>query len=238
VVAFTIGAPDCSAQRRHIVPRTIDLVGLLFGRGEQRAAAREKSPEGGRRTAEALAGLPETYVVFNDYRPSAQRFSAKWGVDHLVIGPSGVFVIESVCPEQRRVDPAAASRATATRIKRVRELAAEFRASLADWSCGSFADVWVKPILVYAQEQAYVEKLQEGPVKVIPLRWLTTEVTERTFEPLTPDQVYRLAHCLFEQLPQSVQKGAQPQLDRLGVIARAWLAQQVSPQLQLPISLD
>jgi len=130
------------------------------------------------------------------------------------------------------------SRSTSVHVKSVQRRAAEFRHALAEWTAGSLGDVFVKPMLVYAQDNAYVEKLQEGPVKVIPLKWLPTEVTERTFEQLTPDHVYRIARALFEQLPETLMQASQPELDRLGSIARSWLAQQAHPQLVLPNALD
>ena len=239
IVAFTIGAPGCSAQRKHIALRPADMMSMLLGRTEQLADARERSAAARRRSAAALATLPETYVVFNGFRPvSGPRSSVKWGVDHVVIGPSGVFAIGVGSPVERRVLPASVSRATEVEVLGIQRHAAEFRHALTEWSRGTFGDVFVKPVLVYAQDRAYVEKLQEGPVKVIPLRWLITEVTERTFEQLTPDHVFRIAQCLFEQLPVTVQRASKPELDRLGVIAQAWLDQQAHPQLMLPIALD
>ncbi len=238
-MAFTIGAPGRSAQRKHIALAPVDMMSLLLGRTGQRGRTRQQRADGERRAAAALAQLPETYVVFNDFSPTTGHgLPAKWRIDHLVIGPSGVFAIETECLVGRRVDPARVSRETAAHVKSVQRRANEFRDALGLWSCGSFADVFVKPILVYAHDRAYVEKLQEGPVKVIPLRWLATEVTERTFEQLTPDQVYRIAHALFDQLPDTVQQASQPELDRLGALAHAWLAQQVHPQLVLPGALD
>ncbi len=238
-MAFTIGAPGCSAQRKHIALAPVDMMSLLLGRAEGRGRTRGRQAEGERRAAALLARLPETYVVFNDFAPAAGHgLPAKWRIDHVVIGPSGVFAIETECSAERRVEPASVSRNTSLHVRSVQRRAVEFRHALAAWSSGSLGDLFVKPMLVYAQDNAYVEKLQEGPVKVIPLKWLTTEVTERTFEQLTPDQVYRIANALFEQLPDTLQQASQPELDRLGSIARAWLAQQAYPQLVLPNALD
>jgi Nuclease-related domain len=238
-VAFTIGAPGCSAQRKHIALAPADIVGVLLGRSARGSRSRERHAEGERRAAAILARLPETYVVFNDFAPAPGHcLPAKWRIDHVVIGPSGVFAIETECSDERRVGPASVSRSTLSQVRSVQRHAAEFRDALSEWSCGSFGDVFVKPMLVYAHDNAYIEKLQEGPVKVIPLKWLATEVTERSFEQLTPDRVYRIAHALFEQLPETLQQASQPELDRLGAIAHAWLTQQVYPQLVLPYALD
>lgn len=53
----------------------------------------ERGAEGERRTADALAALPaESWTVFHDLRWPGRRFA---NVDHVVVGPSGVFVIDS-----------------------------------------------------------------------------------------------------------------------------------------------
>lgn len=237
-MAFTIGTPECSAPRKHTAGLA-EFVASLLRPAEPRGRNDARHQEGLRLTASVLATLPQTYVVFNDFRPPRlQHGRSGWLIDHVVIGPSGVFAIQSELSIERLIAPAAESRTTAQFVRTVQHRAAEFREALTEWSCASLGDVFVKPMLVFANDGVYVEKLQEGPVKVIPLRWLTTEVTERTFEQLTPDQVYRIAHALFEQLPENVQRTSQPELDRLGVIAGAWLSQQVYPQLVLPIPLD
>lgn len=50
-----------------------------------------KGAEGERRTAAALTALPSTYVVLHDLHVPG----SKANVDHLVIGPNGVFVVDS-----------------------------------------------------------------------------------------------------------------------------------------------
>jgi hypothetical protein len=53
----------------------------------------ERGAEGERRTAEVLAGLPsDAWTVFHDLRWPGRRFA---NVDHIVVGPPGVFVIDS-----------------------------------------------------------------------------------------------------------------------------------------------
>ncbi len=230
-MAFTIGMPDNRPQQKHIALRPGDLLRVLLGSGAQRESIRHGDGEAERRTARVLGNLPENYVVFNGFRPLERGgVPAKWWIDHVVIGPSGIFAIETECFGEHHVSPAALNRATAHSVRSIQRRSIDFKEALSRWSCGSFDEIFIKPMLVYAHENAYVEKLQEGAVKVIPLRWLATEVTERTFEQLTPDQVYRVAHTLFDQLPESLQQTARPELDRLGLIAHAWLAQRVCPQ--------
>lgn len=59
-----------------------------------RAAAHyDKGAEGERATAAALAALPaDSWTVFHDLRWPGRRFA---NVDHVVVGPPGVFVIDS-----------------------------------------------------------------------------------------------------------------------------------------------
>lgn len=53
----------------------------------------ERGAEGERRTATALSQLPkESWTVFHDLRWPGRRFA---NVDHVVVGPPGVFVIDS-----------------------------------------------------------------------------------------------------------------------------------------------
>lgn len=53
----------------------------------------ERGAEGEQRTAEALSQLPkDTWTVFHDLRWPGRRFA---NVDHVVVGPPGVFVIDS-----------------------------------------------------------------------------------------------------------------------------------------------
>ncbi len=222
-MAFTIGASDCTSTPKHVALRPRDLL-VLLGRWERPSTARDKSARCARRVAECLAELPETYVVFNDYRPCFGR-GRKWGVDHVVVGPSGVFVIETECTHRNRVEAASSSKTTAASVRRVQQLALEFRVAVHDW-CGELGDVFVKPVLVFAEDGIFVDKVREGSVKVLPLRWLASEVTERSFEQLTPDEVYRIANCLFEQLPDEVRDTERSQLDRLGALADSWFAQQ------------
>ena len=53
----------------------------------------ERGAQGEQRTAEVLSQLPgETWTVFHDLRWPGRRFA---NVDHVVVGPPGVFVIDS-----------------------------------------------------------------------------------------------------------------------------------------------
>ncbi len=56
------------------------------------AQAWERGAEGESATARLLAGLPPEWTVLHDLRWPGRRFA---NIDHLVIGPGGVFVVDS-----------------------------------------------------------------------------------------------------------------------------------------------
>ncbi len=59
---------------------------------ERVAETFEKGAEGESVTARTLSGLPSDWVVLHDLRWPGRRFA---NLDHLVIGPGGVFVVDS-----------------------------------------------------------------------------------------------------------------------------------------------
>jgi hypothetical protein len=63
----------------------------LAERYRAEAANWAKGADGERRTADCLASLPPSYVVLHDLHVPG----SKANVDHLVIGPTGVFVVDS-----------------------------------------------------------------------------------------------------------------------------------------------
>ena len=58
----------------------------------RRAEMFEKGAAGETRTAEALAALGPEWVVLHDQRWPGRRLA---NIDHVVIGPGGIFVIDS-----------------------------------------------------------------------------------------------------------------------------------------------
>jgi hypothetical protein len=85
-VAAQVGQQQARLARLHAVLRSPELAGA----------------EAEREMCALLAGLPETYVVLHDLNLRLDRaihFSGKWlksaQCDHVVVGPTGIFVIES-----------------------------------------------------------------------------------------------------------------------------------------------
>lgn len=187
---------------------------------------------------ESLAGaelenLPSGYVVFHDFHPVGKDGErVAWNIDHIVIGPTGVFVIETKNYSHARVQPAANNPYTRKNVKQTQRTAAEFKRALIAWSGRALADQFVVPILVYVQPDAYVVKPQEGPVKVIPLKWLVGEITGRKGHPLDLDQTYRVARVLFGQLRSDLKNDFAPALHAFGERSKRFKLDRAAVRMQ------
>lgn len=181
----------------------------------------KQGAEGEDRSGEALAKLPDTFVVFHDYHPQdAQGERLPWNVDHVVIGPTGVFVVETKNYTRKHVGPSSKDPVTRKNVKQAAGNAYELKQHLKAWSAGALDKQFVQPLLVYAQDGAYVKQPFEGAVKVIPLKWLQNDLTARTGNELDPDTIYRIARVLFSKLPWEFRDDYQSELDRYGARSR------------------
>ena len=75
--------------RRHYVE--------LLGHLQRGQALSQEAPKGSCGCTRQLAQLPDEYVVFNDFHPhkSGKDEPEAGNIDHVVIGPTGVFVLEA-----------------------------------------------------------------------------------------------------------------------------------------------
>ncbi|MDF1543215.1 MAG: nuclease-related domain-containing protein [Anaerosomatales bacterium] len=136
-----------------------------------------KGAEGEALTDEALQALSDDYVVFHDFHPlGTDGQPVDWNVDHIVIGPSGVFILESKNYAATRIRPADSDPTTRKNLKQVQGTSVGFKRSLVAWSGGSLANLFVMPILVYTQPGVYVEKTRERFARVVPTRLLVKEI--------------------------------------------------------------
>lgn len=180
-----------------------------------------KGADGEVRTAAVLSTLPDSYIVFHDFNPTFAGAVASWNVDHVVIGPNGMFVIETKNYSNASVQPAARSSYTRKNVAQVRRSSLDFKDKIRAWSAGKLGDVFVVPILVYAQDGAFVKQPREGDVHVIPLKWLANEITRHNARrQLDPDEIYRIAYVMFRQLEPHLIEAYQAELDRYGVESR------------------
>lgn len=180
-----------------------------------------KGADGEALTGQALASLSDSYIVFHDFKPVSAGVAADWNVDHIVIGPNGMFVLETKNYSQAAVAPASKSSFTRKNVAQTRRNSLLFKDKIRAWSAGGLGDVFVVPILVYVQDGAFVNQIREGDVRVIPLKWLATEITDnKSRRLLNPDEIYRIAHVMFQQLEPYLMDAYRTELDRYGAESR------------------
>lgn len=161
-----------------------------------------KGSKGEMKVVSELSKLPDGFVVFNDLHPrSPSGEPGAWNVDHVVIGPTGVFVVETKNYSTTRVTSAQKDDFTRANVAQAQRNALELKDRLKTWSAGALAEVFVVPIVVYAQEGAFVESLRENAVRVVPLRLLNAQITKHTERAIDMDRASRIARVLYEQMP-------------------------------------
>lgn len=225
VFAFSRGNPACVVLEIVVV----SAICLYIWRDDYRemiAAMRgatnwAKGADGEARAGAALASLPDSYIVFHDFNPVVGGAVAKWNVDHIVIGPNGMFVVETKNYSQSRVTPASKNSFTRRNVAQTRRNSLMFKDKIKVWSAGVLGDVFVVPILVYTQESAFIENTNEGDVRVIPLKWLATQIANhKTRRELNPDEAYRIANVMFQQMEPYQMDAYRAELDRYGTESR------------------
>jgi hypothetical protein len=177
--------------------------------------------EGERRVDAVLKTLPDDYIVFHDFHPLApDGAQAAWNVDHIVVGPTGVFVLETKNYSARNVGSADKDFRTRKNVKQAKRNAWEFKQRVEKWSGGALHDLFVVPVVVYANENTHVEELREGAVRVLPLRMLATDITRHHESAIDMDRAKRLARVLYHQIP--VQDRTQFEDALVGYGRRVW----------------
>jgi hypothetical protein len=167
----------------------------------------------------AFAALPPEYAVFHDYHPQLKGGGrADWNVDHVVVGPSGVFVIETKNYSKPRVS--AGNPYNKKNVKQVRGNAIELKERLSLWSARALDKAFVVPILVYAQEGAFVEKTREADVHVIPLKWLTDEILNHSDEHIDVERAGRIVGVLFAQTSVQMQMTFRAEMTAYGALSK------------------
>ena len=153
-----------------------------------------------------LGRLSDEFIVFNDFHPiAADGRPSKWNVDHVVVGPTGVFVLDAKCYSNPRVTAASANSHTKRNVGQAQRNALDLKNRLKVWSAGALSDVFVVPVVVYVQENARVDNLREGSVRVLPLTLLVTEIQRHTESEMNLERSGRIALALFSQLPHDRQ---------------------------------
>lgn len=176
-----------------------------------------KGADGEAAAGAVLATLSDDYIVFHDFNPTQAGVVVDWNVDHIVIGPNGMFVVETKNYSAKRVQPASKSGFARKNVQQTQRNAMTFKNKIKSWSAGGLGDVFVVPLLVYAQVGAFVEKTREDGVHVIPLKWLAGEVTTHNARrQLNPDEIYRIANVMFHQMQPYLMDAYRAEFDRYG----------------------
>jgi len=126
-----------------------------------------------------LRKLSDEFVVFHDFHPidPATGKPSRWNVDHIVVGPTGVFVLDAKYYGHKDVRSAQRNQYSARNVRQVQRNAVELQRRLATWSAGQLKELFVVGVVVYVQPDAHLERLKEGATRTLPLRLLRHEVT-------------------------------------------------------------
>lgn len=172
---------------------------------------------------QALKALPDEFIVFHDFHPVdlTTGKAVRWNVDHIVVGPTGVFVIDAKYYGRPQVLCAAKSSFTRANAKQVQRNALELKDRLARWSRGDLAGLFVVPVVVYTQPDAHLERLREGAVRTIPLRLLLNEVQSHSEGAIDQEKAGRISRVLFAQLSGDLQAKFKPEFDAYGELSKA-----------------
>ena len=163
---------------------------------------------------QALSGLPDEFIVFHDYHPlGADGKRAKWNIDHIVVGPTGVFVLDAKNYSQQRVPAASANRHSRENVAQAQRNAVHLKRLLETWSRHALSQVFVVPVVVYTQEGARVDQLWEGPVRVLPLRLLVGDILRHTESEIDLERSGRVARALFGKIPPDRQLPFRSEMD-------------------------
>ncbi|MHB1323331.1 MAG: nuclease-related domain-containing protein [Coriobacteriia bacterium] len=171
---------------------------------------------------QALLALPKEYVVFHDFHPlDSAGTAARWNVDHIVVGPNGVFVIDAKYYGKAYVACAAKNVFSARSVKQVQRNSMDLKSGLTKWSGGELATLFVVPIVAYAQPDARMESLSEGPVRTLPLRLLSQEILRHSERALDQEKAGRIARVLFSQMTSDLQYKFKSEFDSYGALSNA-----------------
>jgi Nuclease-related domain len=200
------------------IRRTLADMALTVREGENwlRGARGERKVHG------ELMRLPDEYIVFNDFHPTDPRLGgrARWNLDHVVVGPTGVFVIDAKDYQSRFVHSASRDRHTRENARQVDRCARELKDEMRRWSGGALSDVFVVPVVAYAQEGVHVESLREKHVRVLPLRLLYREIVRHSERAIDMDKANRIARVFYDQMPLNDRIPFEDDLRRYGTLAR------------------
>lgn len=157
--------------------------------------------EGEWRTAAVLARLPDDYVVFDglEYRGEG-RDALRRTADQVVVGRTGVFLIDGKGSVGRGV-AIDVDAPIEDHIRQAKEAARDLKAALARWSGGRLKDVWVVPVVVYAQPGPHSAMWDQAWREAVPLEGVLGAVLDHDGYELEPERVLAISRALFSRYP-------------------------------------
>ncbi len=186
-VAFGLLAAARAAVAGAVFLAAAAVLFVAASRSTQRVRSFFKGARGEERVAGVLAGLPETFAVFHGADGGkGVRFSGAGDIDHIVVGPPGVWVVETKCWDGRVEIGTAAVRfegkpPSHDPVEQVRQLTARVAADLARrlpslppvrallcFAGSGFAGgaATVGDVAVCGVDRLYETVLAEGPVRI------------------------------------------------------------------------
>ncbi|GAB4280931.1 MAG: hypothetical protein Kow0056_15880 [Coriobacteriia bacterium] len=159
---------------------------------------------GEREASRELGNLPDDFLILNDVHPGFRGLRVSWNWDHVIIGPTGIFVVDSKNYSDRRIRDGGYDARTQRNVQRVRSFAIEFKKELVRLN-PDLSGVFVVPVLAYVNVGAWVENLRERDVEVLPKRLLRKNIARRPRGKLDAGEAIKIAHLLFKMYPQDVQ---------------------------------
>lgn len=215
LAAMAVGVAIVFLRNREMWPEAAELMreGFSYFKGAQGEFAVHRT----------LKSLPDEFIVFHDFHavdPVTGK-PAKWNIDHIVVGPTGVFVIGAKNYGHRVVQSAEKNRFTRHNVKQTQRNALELKQGLVRWSAGDLDGLFVVPVVAYTQPEARTERLREGAVRTIPLRLLNQEVRAHSEGAIDQVESGRIARVLFAQLPADTQAAFRAEFDAFGELSKA-----------------
>jgi hypothetical protein len=172
---------------------------------------------------EELMHLPDEYIVFSDFHPSDPLMGgrARWNLEHIVIGPTGVFVIDATDHRTGFIGSPSRDRRTRDNARQVDRCARDLKDEMRLWSRGALGDVFVVPVVAYAQDGVRVESPRANHVRLLPRKRLLGAILNDSERAIDMDKANRIAGVLYTQLPVNDRIPFEEDLLRYGEVARA-----------------
>lgn len=180
-----------------------------------------------RPVVDAFALLSDDYVVMHGVPIAEGGFPprSRW-LDHVVVGPTGVFVLTVRGRIDRDVVLPGGKESTSQDLRVLEESARLLKTKLKTWSGGRRAPLEAHAVLVYADIGPYADIVREAwphvvPVElVLPALMSPAEIIGKPEALLDPDTVVAIARALFAQYPSSEQDLFREEMERTARVLR------------------